>query len=537
MMVTSHYRQSISLFFYCLLLMLPCSLANVVPVSTSPPSGLAPAETPQMILITFDDAVNAAIFSDILTISAHQNPDGSPAAFTFFISTDYTDYWLVHRLHAAGHEIAVHTITHSTGDSTTFDTWVREIEGCRESLSRLASIPLADIRGFRAPFLKHNSAMFEALARLGFDYDSSIPEVPGLHSPDGENYIWPYTLHDGIKQNMWSGTGPDQSLPDFFEVPMWNLLDGETRHNMDPSGSREDLVELFKSNFLMRYEGNRAPWGLWLHASSWLTNQEHVEALNEFLDWALAKPDVWVVGAGTLVDWMRNPVSAESVEQQGVLRTHTYTAVTEEATYSNNFPEGRFRSVGARAAAYPTLEKAFMRNVEVSDVDLEWEVVNQWGTGFQAEIRIIHELSRPLSDWKMKMSLGQVEITGAWGGASYKIEDGCLHITPGHAGAAIPEGETTVLTIGATGSPESLGQPQGTLKVADFLPPRMSIAPALEDGSFKLQWNRVAPVYKLQKRTCLQEGDWQTVETYFGQEETIDTSESSSAFYRLQAVH
>ena len=126
-MVTSHYRQSISLFFYCLLLMLPCSLANVVPVSTSPPSGLAPAETPQMILITFDDAVNAAIFSDILTISAHQNPDGSPAAFTFFISTDHTDYWLVHRLHAAGHEIAVHTITHSTGDSTTFDTWVREI--------------------------------------------------------------------------------------------------------------------------------------------------------------------------------------------------------------------------------------------------------------------------------------------------------------------------------------------------------------------------------------------------------------------------
>ncbi len=538
MLTTIIHRKSTGLLVYSLLLMaaLP-SPANVVPVSTAPPQGLAPSETPQMVLITFDDAVNTAIFSDILKISDHQNPDGSPVAFTFFISTNYTDYWLVHRLHAAGHEIAVHTITHSTGNSTSFDTWIREIEGCREALSRLAGIPRADIRGFRAPYLRHNSAMFDALARLGFDYDTSIPEAPGLHSSDGENYIWPYTLHDGIKQHMWSGTGPDKSLPELFEVPMWNLLDGETRHNMDPPGSREYLVELFKSNFLMRYEGNRTPWGLWLHASPWLTSQERIDALNEFLDWALAMPDVWVVGVGTMVDWMRDPAPAAIVEQQGVLSTHTYTAVAEEETYSNIFPEGRFRSVGGRAPVYPTPENAFMRHVEVAGVDIEWWIVNQWGTGFQAEIRIRHELSKPLSDWEIEMDLGQVEITGAWGVASHGIEEDLLYITPGYAGAAIPAGETTILTIGATGPPESLGQPQGTFKAADFLPPQLAIVPDLVGGSFRLEWNRVAPVYILQRRTCLKEGDWQTVETYFGRESAVDSPEIPAAFYRLQAVH
>ena len=204
---------------------------EIIPVATTPPGGLDPEEAPQFIFVTFDDAVNPDIFEMVGQISHHRHADGSPVGFTFFVSTNYTDYYLVHQLHAAGHEIAVHTITHTTGGETDFLTWVREIEGCHEALYRYAGIPLDEIRGFRAPFLAYNAATYEALGALGFDYSSSVSEPLGVHSVSPSEMIWPYTLHEGLQQTLWTGTGPSSSLPELMEVPMWLLFEEDgTRH-------------------------------------------------------------------------------------------------------------------------------------------------------------------------------------------------------------------------------------------------------------------------------------------------------------------
>ena len=132
--------------------MAPWVALGIVPVSTTPPGGVDPQNVPQMILVTFDDAVNPDVYERINLIRGHTNPDGSPVAFTFFVSNHYTNYWQLHELHSDGHEIAVHTVTHSTGTGTTYERWVEEMVACREAISRLAGIPLDQLRGFRAPY-------------------------------------------------------------------------------------------------------------------------------------------------------------------------------------------------------------------------------------------------------------------------------------------------------------------------------------------------------------------------------------------------
>lgn len=70
-------------------------------------------ETPQLVLITFEDAVNDVhnkIF-DMLFDSKYKNPNECNIRGTFFVSHEWTDYSLVQNLYADGHEIGSHTIS------------------------------------------------------------------------------------------------------------------------------------------------------------------------------------------------------------------------------------------------------------------------------------------------------------------------------------------------------------------------------------------------------------------------------------------
>lgn len=76
------------------------------------PGGMQAKDTPQIVLITFDDAVNdlnyelyAEIFDD------RRNPNGCPILGTFYVSHEWTDYGMVQSLYSKGHEMASHSIT------------------------------------------------------------------------------------------------------------------------------------------------------------------------------------------------------------------------------------------------------------------------------------------------------------------------------------------------------------------------------------------------------------------------------------------
>jgi len=116
---------------------------------------LAPEETPQIVLLTFDDSVNdlnKGLYTDLFE-KGRVNPNGCPISATFYVSHEWTDYSQVQNLYAAGHEIASHSVSHSFGEQFSQKKWTKEIVGQREILSAYGGVRQEDIRGMRAPFL------------------------------------------------------------------------------------------------------------------------------------------------------------------------------------------------------------------------------------------------------------------------------------------------------------------------------------------------------------------------------------------------
>lgn len=77
------------------------------------PGDLPARDVPQMITITFDDAINnnnIELYKEIFN-GNRKNPNGCDIKATFFVSHKYTNYSAVHETHRKGHEIAVHSIT------------------------------------------------------------------------------------------------------------------------------------------------------------------------------------------------------------------------------------------------------------------------------------------------------------------------------------------------------------------------------------------------------------------------------------------
>ncbi|MEI6787082.1 MAG: polysaccharide deacetylase family protein [bacterium] len=311
------------------------AVAGVAPAFV-PPGGLAPSNTPQIILLTFDDSVTSnslRLVQGILT--NHVNPNGDQIKATFFVSLDaVVDYGCVNKLYAAGHEISVHTMTHSTSTNTGLATWRQEIVGCRKALSQYAAIPLDDIVGFRAPYLKFNNAMFQLLGERGFRYDSSLLEWPGSASTNAANYLWPYTLEGGVVQSNSTGAFLIDPVPGLFEIPLWNqVTSGVSAASMDPPDSMDSntVSALWKTNFLLHYDGNRAPYGIYLHATTtnqWLSKtntQWRSDVLNEFIEWAQDHTNVWFLTMRDLADFMLSPVSSDQALTATMFQTTTGT--------------------------------------------------------------------------------------------------------------------------------------------------------------------------------------------------------------------
>lgn len=71
------------------------------------------SQVPQMVLLTFDDAVNdlnMGYYSELFE-KGRVNPNGCPIVSTFYVSHEWTDYSQVQNLYADGHEMASHTVS------------------------------------------------------------------------------------------------------------------------------------------------------------------------------------------------------------------------------------------------------------------------------------------------------------------------------------------------------------------------------------------------------------------------------------------
>ena len=193
------------------------------------PGGLDPKEIPQLIYITFDDAVNDdnwKLYQERIFPSSYKNPNGCPIHGTFYVSHEYTNYAMINKLWNQGHEVAVHSITHRTPESwwegnATIEDWFDEMVGQANIINRFGGVKMEDIRGLRVPYLKPGwNRQFLMMKEFGFVYDSSIP------APLSDPPLWPYTLDYKIPHKCISRRKcPSRSFPGIWVTKFLNIKD------------------------------------------------------------------------------------------------------------------------------------------------------------------------------------------------------------------------------------------------------------------------------------------------------------------------
>jgi hypothetical protein len=292
------------------------------------------------------------------------NPDGSRVRFSFYFSTFYIASFQYespttvkrawHQALVDGHEVGDHTHSHQHGGAFTVDDWRAEMQTCIDWLvkpfdpdepitphDRTKGIGAAasDIVGFRTPYLEFNDEAFAALDAMELRYDCSISD--GFHPAQGaQTFVWPYTLDDGDTQ------GDVGSHPGLWEMPVHPIVvppDEECEAYGVPPGlrarlgvdeedgeitgfdynlwelasmSKAEVVATLKYTLDQRLAGNRAPMMFGAHTENYAsdyptpraTPAERREAIEEFLDYALSRPEVRVMPNRAILDWVRNPV-------------------------------------------------------------------------------------------------------------------------------------------------------------------------------------------------------------------------------------
>ncbi|KAJ3032071.1 UNVERIFIED_CONTAM: hypothetical protein HDU68_006844 [Siphonaria sp. JEL0065] len=230
--------------------------------SFSPPGGLSIENTPQFILITFDDYFTPQAYRNVSPIfDGVTNPNGCPIKGTFFTQILTSHPATVTRLHAEGHEIADHTFSHPN--------WAEnnEVTAMLEASAAYFGVPKSDIKGFRAPYLQGSYSLMKSVKDAGLIWQSSgTTEI--FNSP------WPYTLDNGFAAKCAVGVDcsiiPSLGIPGLWDIPMGVYYPNSSHTGglpQDPDfGSTEDTVIALLDSFNLHYNNGRMPFGLWYHA-------------------------------------------------------------------------------------------------------------------------------------------------------------------------------------------------------------------------------------------------------------------------------
>ena len=270
-------------------------------------------ETPQIVMFEFDDAVNGEVveFYRYLFNGQRKNPNGCPISATLFVMDKWTNYTLVKELYLSGHEIGVHSISHRMPESwwhkASYNDWRSEMDGQRTKLIKKSSIPKDEIGGVRAPFLETGGDNeIRMIKDFSFEYEATF--MTGPHKGGG---AWPFTL-DYAPEAVYCTNRlcPNRGYPGVWEVPInrWTGLDGDICVMVDEchAGNKDKAYQYFKRNFLHHYNGNRAPFGINMHAT-WFQDDHKLQAVDKFITEILKLDDVYVLTVHQTLQWMRNP--------------------------------------------------------------------------------------------------------------------------------------------------------------------------------------------------------------------------------------
>ena len=273
---------------------------------------------PQMVYFGFDDALTPVVdpYYKKLFRSNRINPNGCSIGMTLFVSHQYTSYADVKYFHDNGMEVASHSVKH--GHTITEGSLYREAKQQKLNLAGLSGIPLSDIIGWRSPFLETaGDHQPDVLQSLGYQYDASLTYSRGTMR---ESNPWPFTADYGWPYRCIMKPCLSKPHPGFWEFPVNSMIDFKDQYPcnyvdgcMNRPGNEYEAFKYLMDNFNNAYEGNRAPLGMHMHAS-WFVTKYNFKAMDRFIKEILKRPDVYIVTIKQVLDWMKYPTKLSEIE-------------------------------------------------------------------------------------------------------------------------------------------------------------------------------------------------------------------------------
>ncbi|KOB79386.1 Chitin deacetylase-like 5 [Operophtera brumata] len=325
------------------------------------PGNLPVNEVPQIVLITFDDAVNDLNkpYYEELFERGRVNPNGCPISATFYVSHEWTDYSQVQNLYADGElpveqvpQIVLLTFDDSVNDlnkvlyqdlfekgrvnpngcpiAATFyvsHEWTdySQVQNLYSAGHEIASHTISHSFGEQFSQKKWNrevGGQREILAAYGgvkledvrgmrapflsiggnkmfkMLYDSNFTYDSSMPVYENRPPSWPYTLDYKLFHDCMIPPCPTKSYPGVWEVPMVMW--------QDLNGGRCSMGDACANPPEAEGVYKIAPFGLFYHAA-WFTQAHHKEGFIMFMDFINKMQDVWIVTNWQALQWVRDP--------------------------------------------------------------------------------------------------------------------------------------------------------------------------------------------------------------------------------------
>ncbi|CAH1098438.1 unnamed protein product [Psylliodes chrysocephalus] len=272
------------------------------------------SEWPQLVSLTFDDAITERVYNDYLEplLFSRTNPDNNPIGATFFVPHEYTDYQRVNDLYSIGFEIGVHSITKEPHQKywreATEETLIKEFKGQKQIIKNFANIPEESIIGVRTPQLQMaGNFSIKAYLESGLTYDSSWPSLPSKR-------MFPYTLDYLSTQECLLGYEcPNESFPGFWILPINELIGNKGIEcnavaSCKVSGSAEFISNWLTDQVESVRNSTKVPMTLMFNSGWFNSTENSAEGFTKFLDNLLEKKDVFLVSQKQVVEWIKEPV-------------------------------------------------------------------------------------------------------------------------------------------------------------------------------------------------------------------------------------
>jgi len=245
-------------------------VATLVTFGAGTPSRAGVDRPPQFIVMAFDNCTELERWQELTDFAAELNRDGDRVHFTFFVSGSNfiadgrrsiyegphqrrgysrisfggsreqvrrrVEY--VNALYRSGHEIASHAVGHFNGAAWSVGDWEKEFRAFNDVLKNVGpnngiadskfAFAVADVVGFRAPYLAKGAGLYGVLKAHGFRYDTSGASFANAW-PEKIDGVWRFNL--AMLKIQGSGKGALSMDYNFFfrTIPRPFLIRAATR--------------------------------------------------------------------------------------------------------------------------------------------------------------------------------------------------------------------------------------------------------------------------------------------------------------------